>query len=54
LLRWLLKNNIRNYKSVANVIVKYYSQMGTISRELKVESQKTENVLPEVELEEKK
>lgn len=54
LLKWLLKNNIRNYRNVANVIVRYYSQTGAMAREeLKVESRKVENALPEVELEEK-
>jgi flagellar protein FlaI len=53
LLKWLLKNNIRNYRNVANVIVRYYSQIGALARgELKVESQKVENAPPEVELEE--
>lgn len=54
LLKWLLKNNIRNYRDVANVIVRYYTQMAAIRREPVVREVKAENELPEVELEEKK
>lgn len=54
LLKWLLKNNIRNYRSVANVIIRYYSQIeATERKEPTVREAKVESQLPEVELDEK-
>ncbi|MBO3801593.1 MAG: type II/IV secretion system ATPase subunit [Thermoproteota archaeon] len=53
LLKWLLKNNIRNYRNVANVIFRYYSHLEAMTREGAKVEQKLESQLPEIELDRK-
>ncbi|MEM3806941.1 MAG: ATPase, T2SS/T4P/T4SS family, partial [Thermoproteota archaeon] len=53
LLKWLLKNNIRNYRNVANVIFRYYSHVEAMTREEAKVEQKLESQLPEIELDRK-
>ncbi|MBO3758071.1 MAG: type II/IV secretion system ATPase subunit [Candidatus Brockarchaeota archaeon] len=53
LLKWLLKNNIRNYRNVANVIFRYYSHVEAMTREGAKVEQKLESQLPEIELDRK-
>ncbi|MEM3414146.1 MAG: type II/IV secretion system ATPase subunit [Thermoproteota archaeon] len=53
LLKWLLKNNIRNYRNVANVIFRYYSHLEAMTREEAKVEQKLESQLPEIELDRK-